>query len=286
VLVIGGLSNSAGNAEDFLASAELWDPATGSFSATSSLAETRIAHTATLLPDGRVLVVGGIRVSIAPAATAELWDPGSGSFTTTGPLAEGRFGHTATLLRDGRVLVIGGGSFAQDGFDVRAVAEVWNPATGTFGPAGSLAEPRVSHTATLLPDGRVLVIGGIGRSGDASVIRSSAEVWDPATGVFTPAGSLAEVRGGPTATLLPNGSVLVVGGTGFRVTDDASINGPKWRSSSELRDPVTGAFAPAGPLAAGRGLHTATLLSDGRVLVVGGIRDDGTQVAAAEVWAP
>jgi hypothetical protein len=150
-------------------------------------------------------------------------------------------------------------------------------ATGTFGPAGALGEARASHTATLLPDGRVLVVGGSDGQGG---IRASAEVWDPVTETFGPAGALGEALASNTATLLPDGRVLVVGG--FRVSD-------QWRprhASAEVWDPVTKAFGPAGSLGEARLMHTATLLPDGRVLVVGGVDDDSTMFTSAKVWEP
>ncbi len=278
VIVIGGLADNAGNAEDFLASAELWDPSGGVFVPTGSLAETRIDHTATLLADGRVLVVGGVRVSIVPQAFAEVWDPATGSFSAAGSLADTRSYHTATLLPDGRVLVVGGLTFTRDGAEIHASAELWDPATGSFGPTGSLAEARMLHTATLLLDGRVLVVGGTARDADGWIPGASTEIWDPDTGTFTPAGSLAEARSDHTATLLPDGRVLIVGGGAFPAEGAAT-------RSAELWDPATSAFSPAGSLAQGRDSHTATVMPDGRVLVVGGDDGAGNALASAELRA-
>ena len=138
-------------------------PERGVFSSTGSLASARRDFTATLLPDGRVLIVGGSG-SDAPIGSAELWDPATGRFTRTGSLARARGGHTATLLPDGKVLVVGGGSATS--------AELWDPSTGSFTEGGSLADTRRSHSATLLGDGRVLIVGGwarrpFARRGDA-----------------------------------------------------------------------------------------------------------------------
>ena len=199
-------------------------PANGAFSPTGSLAVPRFFHTATPLPDGRVLVVGDKGRDDAPAS-AEVWDPITGTFEPARSLAEAPMNHTATLLSDGRILVVGG--WGVDGF--LASAEVWDPTTSTFGPAGSLAEKRVGHTATLLPDGRVLVIGGEGSDEDDPLL-ASAEVWDPATASFSPAGSLAKGRYVHTATLLPDGRVLVVGGWGVETA----------LTSAEVWDPGDG----------------------------------------------
>ena len=179
---------------------------TGSFSPAGSLVEARISHTATPLPDGRVLIVGGQNLG-SILTSAEVWDPVTASFGPAGSLAEARWGHTATLLPDGRVLIVGGAYYDEDGdAEAFASAEVWDPVMASFGPAGSLAEARWGHTATLVPDGRVLVVGGRGD------VLASAEVWDPATASFCPAGSLAEVRMVHTATHLSSYRVLVVGG--------------------------------------------------------------------------
>ncbi len=276
VLVIGGLGDNAGNQEDFLASAEIWDPGTETFGATGSMADARIHHTATLLPDGRVLAVAGVVVSIASLALAELWDPATGAWTPTGSLEQWRFDHTATPLDDGRVLVIGGGSFTIDGFETFDSAELWDPASGSFSHTGSLAEPRLDHSATRLTDGRVLVIAGSMMS--ASGAHSSAEVWDPRTEAFAPAGSLADGRSRHTATLLPDGGVLVIGGGAF-TSESSDIH-----ASAERWDPATRSFAPEGSLADARSDHTATLLPDDRVLVIGGGGEDGAYLASAEIY--
>jgi hypothetical protein len=205
--------------------------ATGSFQPTGSLAEARGINTATLLPDGRVLVLGGGWDS--PFA-AELWDPTTGTFGPAGELERGRSNCTATLLADGRVLIVGGmdwiAAAAEDPPifpdlpDEVISAEIWDPATGAFSPAGSLTEPRAGgHTATLLADGRVLIIGGWG---DDELL-ASAELWDPATGSFGPAGSLDGPRSSHAATLLADGRVLVVGGHGI---DDSLASAELWEA--------------------------------------------------------
>ena len=276
VLVVGGLTmpqETTGHRDPrFVPAAEIWDPASGTSIPTGSLVKLRFYHTATLLRDGRVLVLGGYGWDVA-IAPAELWEPFSGSFSPTGSPAEARYGNTATLLPDGRVLVVGG---AADGV-LFASAEAWDPVTGSFGPAGSLADARSGHTATLLPDGRVLVIGGRGSSGEDSVALTSAELWDPVTGSFAPTGSLAEARSGHTATFLPDGRVLVAGGTGDSGDPLAS---------AELWDPVTGTFGPTGSLTEARVAHAATLLPDGHVLVIGGQGLDHGALASVELWDP
>ena len=205
VLIAGGADTDPTGTG--LASAELYDPSTGTFTQTGSMAVGRFLHTATLLQNGRVLIVGGALTSSSePVATAEVYDPDTGTFTMTGAMATAREQHTATLLADGRVLIVGGTTSPGTGdLQGTATAEVYDPSTGSFSVTGSMAEARTLHTATLLPSGQVLVAGGGNEN-------STAEVYDPATGTFSITGGMEIGRSGHTATLLPNGSVLVAGG--------------------------------------------------------------------------
>ena len=275
VLVIGG----TGVAGQPLGSTELRDPETGRFQTAQSLTTPRSAHTATLLPDGRVLVIGGIGVDGRTLATAEVWDPEQGAFTPTGTLLGPRSNHTALLLPDGRVLVVGGQTTTGTGPPLAvASAEIWDAVTGVFTLAGSLPEARSGASATLLSDGRVLLVGGEDSGSAGGGALASAGVWDPATDAFSSTGSLAEARTGHTATLLAGDHVLVVGGT-------AAGDSGRTLASAEVWDPVTGTFASAGAMADARQGHTATLLPDGRVLVAGG-HDDRVALASTEVWDP
>jgi WD40 repeat protein len=262
---------------DKRASAEIWDPATGTFQSTGPLAGPRAGHRAVLLPDGRVLVIGGWAPdSWLPLAIAEIWDPATGAFTSAGTLTTGRSGHTVTPLPDGRVLVVGGNDGRPGGAATLGTAEIWDPATGTFAPAGELDLPRSGHTATLLPDGRVFVVGG---AGPLAQTGRTAEVWDPVSGAFTPAGDLTGNHGAwHTATLLEDGRVTVMGGDGY---DDTDTGGAK-PTEVEVWDPATNAFTLAGSLSDWRWAHQAVLLQDGRVLLVGGV----TPTSRTEVWDP
>jgi Galactose oxidase, central domain/Kelch motif len=206
VLLAGGADQDPGGTGS--ASAELYDPSTGVFTQTGSMAAARFRHTATLLQNGKVLITGGTSLdSSNPTATAEVYDPATGTFTVTGGMTTAREEHTATLLADGKVLIVGGAGSVTGSSELHptATVEVYDPSTGLFSTTGSMTAARSLHTATLLPSGKVLVAGG----GDDN---SSAELYDPATGSFSITGGMEIGRSGHTATLLPNGSVLVAGG--------------------------------------------------------------------------
>src|ERR1700722_8058601 len=169
----------------------------------------RSGQTATLLPDGDVLIVGG------SSASAELYDPATRKFAPTGSMSVARPGATATLLPDGQVLVAGGCCRSGSNF---ASAELYDPTSGTWSPTGSMIDARSYQTAPLLSDGEVLVAGGACNgsgnncdSGSSLVNQRTAELYDPSTGTWTLTGSMSEGRDLATATLLQNGKVLVAG---------------------------------------------------------------------------
>lgn len=183
-------------------------PSSGTFTLTGSMATARAKNTATLLRDGRVLIAGGAKGS-GDLASAELYDPASGTFSRTGSMAAARDDQTATLLTDGRVLIAGGNNGSGD----LASAELYDPTSRTFSPTGSMDTVRELDTATLLPDGRVLIAGGAAiANGGAYETLTSAELYDPSTGRFGLTGSLTTPRWTATATLLPDGRVLIAGG--------------------------------------------------------------------------
>jgi WD40 repeat protein len=269
VLVAGGV-NGPGD-QTASASAELYDPASGTWTATGSLVTARYVHTATLLSNGKVLVAAGFSDTSGYLASAELYDPASGTWTATGSLATARFFPTATLLPNGKVLVTGG---YNDSSPALASAELYDPASGTWTATGSLATARFFQTATLLPNGKVLVAGG--NDGNGGPALASAELYDPASGTWTATGSLATARALQTATLLPNGKVLVAGGRSSGVRF----------ASAELYDPASGTWTATGSLGAARVRQTATLLPNGQVLVTGGVNSSGVASASAELYDP
>jgi hypothetical protein len=232
------------------------------------MTDRRTNFTATLLPDGRVLVVGGYAPN-STLATAELYDPKTASFTATGSMGTSRDYHTATLLADGRVLIAGGFTIPTTMFaNLVTSTATYDPHTGAFSATGSLQTGRGFPTATLLPDGRVLLAG--------SATDKSAESCDSTASTFATAGTMTASRNEHTASLLPSGRVLIAGGY-----DDGHVQ----LASAELFDPTSGAFTAIASMATGRSGHTGTLLQDGRVLLAGGIGATGT-VASAELYLP
>ena len=243
-----------------VASAELYDATSHTFTATGSMTIAQGTRSATLLANSKLPNYGKVLMTGGGDLIAELYDPKAGTFTATGSMLARHLGQTATLLQNGQVLVAGGET---------ASAELFNPSTGTFTATGSMTISRTYHTATLLPDGRVLIAGG-----QDSVPQNvaSAELYDPVSGTFTSTGSMSEVRFGHTATLLIDGTVLVTG------TDN----------TAELFSPATGTFSVVGePYGGFRA--TATLRNDGTVLVAGGryvAPHTDVSGAAAQFFAP
>ena len=306
ILIAGG--SSANYPSVVEASTELYDPVARSFQSAANLTVPRSRHTATLLIDGRVLIAGGYNTSRVEA-TAEIYDPTTNTFTMTGAMTSPRWGHTAVLLADGRVFMLGSfsadiynpqtGSFASAGdlaapygdtatllkdgtvlitvldftdWPYRTHGEIYDPVTDTFAPAGDMVTFHLAPTVTPLSDGKVLFVGGdVGDGGDgASVV---AELYDPQTGRFTETGRLTTGRQNHTATLLTDGTVLIAGGHGaaFCGVPRPDVGGGFDNcTSSELYDPVTGAFRRTGDMATGRDNHAASLLNDGSVLITGG----------------
>ncbi|HUP69659.1 MAG TPA: kelch repeat-containing protein [Acidimicrobiales bacterium] len=265
----------------------------GSWSLTEPAAGTVGATTSTLLPSGKVLVVGGG----VGHDLAELFDPSTQTWTSVAPLAHGRYGHTATLLPDGRVLVAGGA----DGSSVLASVEIFDPAvpgpnsglTGRWTTAAPMAFVRLNHTAILLDGpacrgalcGKVLVAGGGETLSDGRhVYTATAELYDPTAGVWAETGRMTVPRAAHAATLLPGGTVLVTGGNIGDLFAGSILERYETTSTAESFDPATGTWQVAGSLGY-RAWHTSTLLADGKVLVAGG-QTSIESFYSAEVYDP
>jgi predicted ATPase len=273
VLVAGGMTggphlyDAAANAwrpTRPFARAELYDPRIDTWMAALDMAYARVDHTATLLPDGTLLVAGG-QCGPGRYRACERFDPVAGVWSAAAAMAHPRSRHTATLLADGRVLVAGGSTDAEG---VLAGAELFDPRRGAWRPAAAMACPRASHAAVLLRDGRILVAGGTPDNVEGHV---TCEIYDPAADAWTRAADLAITHQGHPQLLLPDGRVLVVAGSA-PVEPLAAV---------EVYDPARDAWLPAPPLASRRAAPTATLLLDGTVLVVG-----GSVVSSARVGLP
>lgn len=291
----------------------------GTFAPAGNMIAVRSQHSATLLPDGRVLIAGGASDNASILTSSEIYDPDTGAFRAAASMTAARRMHTATLLADDRVLIVGG--YGAGG--VLASAELFDPRTGAFTATGSLNTARGGHTAILLATGKVLIVGGYGWNTYPDI--APAELYDPATGTFASAGSYVG-RGGcdfcAPSVLLPDDAVLFPGqypaqlyepsrdvfspiGMMLREQSTAAVlmNGqvlfaggePIGRTAdAELYNPSTRTFVSTGSMAAPRVWHTLTLLPNGVVLAVGGETDSCSgsacwfagSIATAELYDP
>jgi hypothetical protein len=279
VLIAGGEEVNDRGFSVLLASAELYDPASGLFSLTGSMVTGRELHTATMMNDGKVLIAGGEDAKGYAVARAETYDPALGAFVPTGSMSVGRYGHTATALPGGDVLIAGGERIDEDGFDIAlSSAEIYNPGTGRFHPTGSMRVARKHHTATLLRDGQVLLAGGEDNNGHAL---ESAELYNPGSGTFRTTGRMMNAHDSGTATLLSDGNVLIAGG--FSGASGVT-------AAAELYEPGSGRFVGTGVMHIAREFFTATLMSDGRVLMVGGFGFNASSgfdvIGPCEIYTP
>lgn len=297
-LAVGGITGGQSYPSPGLASAELFDPDSGTWSPAVPPAYPRSGHSATLLLDGRVLVVGGQHVRAARSAltlaTAELFDPDTGTWTTTGTMNDGRWHHQAVLLKDGRVLAVGG--LADIGYantTALSLCEVYDPADGTWSPAATMTAPRFAHQAVRLLDGSVLTVGGgSARLTDDGTFDpysiASAERYDPGADRWSAEPGMPWGRSYHRGVLLRSGDYLVIAGS-----DDATLS-VGFRNAVRY-DPDTRRWTPTDGMVSGRYAFGATALADGRAIAVGGTSRMGYACAVlghdeyaptAEVYTP
>jgi hypothetical protein len=262
VLVAGGFDNRGAP----LASAELYDPLSKTFSSTGQNMPNKAAgHTATLLNNGQVLLIGGSNSS------SELYDPIANTFTSAGGFAGQRSYHTATLLGNGKVLIAGG---SDNSGKTTNSAILYDPSRGSYSNTGNMTVARDFQTATLLTSGpnagKVLIVGGRSGSSGSYTYLASAELYDPSTGAFTAVtGAMTTPRYGHTTSVF-NGTVIVAGGAAASTL-----------SSAESFDPISGAFTAIGPMSTARQNFTATIF--GNAIVVAGGRSGSTRLSSAEM---
>jgi len=267
-----------------LTSTEIYDPMSGHLSSGPSMPQIHVNGTATLLSDGRVLIAGGLKnvgMGAPTTDTAELLDPAATKFTAAGFMATQRAGHTATLLSDGTVLMVGGwkGHPADDTLFQPLFAELFDPSSATFKVTGSLSAPLNGHMAFLIPGDAVLVFDAYPTFAEIYHVtaRDFTPFSMPQQPQFVPAGSpISGPRFAGTVTQLRDGQLLFLGG---------QIGGDPV-PTAVLLNPLTGTAINTVSLKAPRAWHTATLLDDGRVLLIGGTGPTGTEIPPFEYWSP
>ncbi|MFI0481127.1 kelch repeat-containing protein [Actinomadura sp. 9N215] len=285
VLVVGGITGPFSQPLAPVAAAEIYDPGSRSWTATGALHQARFSHSATLLPNGTVLVAGGIAPrdtqSITALASAEIFDPQTGEWTEIAPMHDARGGHPAVPLRNGKVLMVGGmTAIGRALFSGQAFCEIFDPAVdptvSPWTPTGSMATVRKSHQATLLADGTVLVTGG-----DSQGLRQdwtyspysqwTTERFNPGTGVWAPAENMPTGRSHHRAVAMKSGKLLVIGGTDESTFDVGYQN-------AAVYDPGARTWSDTGGMVTGRWAFAAVGLDDGRVLAAGGMTRSGAAV--------
>jgi N-acetylneuraminic acid mutarotase len=316
----GGNPPSKGNTGGYVSTCELYNPATNSFSYTGSLNTLRYQHTATLLPNGKVLITGGSIGYNTYTNTCEIYDPSTGNWSVTDSMSESRFMHSATLLPNGTVLVIGG---LNNVGNIVSTCEIYNPSTNSWSSTGSISNPTWQHSATLLPNGKVLLAGGLHSSGQTNTCQlynpstgtwsntaslqnartehhaillntgkvlvaagnnnkslGSCELYDPNSGTWSATASLNTVRTGCGFIKLPNGKVLIAGGNYW--PSGAYVN--NYINSVEVYDPAVGTWSTTANMNTARYLTVVTLLPNGKAFFTGGLLNASTHQASCEIY--
>jgi N-acetylneuraminic acid mutarotase len=251
--------------------------ASGTWSSTGNMRSARDGHTATLLPNGKVLIAGGTNNGVA-LASAELYSPMAGTWVNTGSMHVGRTLGRALLLPNGSVLVVGG--CVNDCLSATVKdAEIYNPSTGSFTVTGSMLQARAEFAITLLANGQVLAAGGCTayNANGCSATTAKAEIYNPATGIWRATAAMHAARHAMTGVFLPSGKVLVAGGaTG---ASDALI-------SSETYDPVTKLWTVGARMVQARSDYASIMLASGKVLFIGGENINGFSIRNSELYNP
>lgn len=273
ILVVGGPDAAAGTSGD------LFDSATQTFSTTGSLIYGRGAHAATKLGDGKVLVTGGqLNFTSTFYNSGEIYDPTSNSFTpiSSSWMSAKRAMHTSTLLPNGKVFIAGGADFTNGASPILASpTNLYDPSLNSFGTGPSIA-PRRSHTATALPDGRVVLIGGYNDA--TSLYPLAIEIYDPWTNTISTSGMLPSGRMLHSATLLPDGRIVIVGGFYMNNASNEVL----------VYDPTLSTVSALTTLNQARRGHFAALLPSGKLLIAGGQEDQTSQyyLSSTEIYDP
>jgi len=239
--------------------------------------QARAAPVSLRLEDSRVMVIGGFGEFFDVLNSAEIYDPGTATWSLTAPMTDARAEDFTAVLLPGRKVLVAGGT-ASDGFTSLSSAEIFDEATGTWSPTGSMNVGRGEFSTVVLHDGRVFAVGGIATDGTAI---ASAEIYDPVTKTWTLTGSMSTGRNDVAAVLLHDGKVLAAGGgTGFELLPRLT--------SAEIFDPHTGQWTSTGHMTTPRSEmeHAVVRLRDGRVLVPGGYVAHETPTASTDVYDP
>jgi len=276
VLVMGGCVNDCLSATTN--GVELYNPNTGTFTATGSMLQARSDFGVALLANGQVLVAGGCTAFDVNGCTSvtnktEIYNPSAGIWKATAPLRAARYAMMATTLASGQVLVAGGSTAALDALNS---SEIYDPTAKTWTLGAKMLQPRGDYASITLATGKILFAGGENNSG---VSINNAELYDPTTGKFTATGNMTATRVEHTAVLLSNGKVLVSGG------NNQTVNGATPLASTELYEPGTGKWSATGRMSTARAGHTSTVLHNGSVVNAGG-SDAVNELDSAELYTP